>query len=72
MANPLLADGVVDELKIGVLAHDIGVLGDSVEGGADIVGEVYRPNSSVSLERPAQPSVAQSTLAARPTTSIST
>jgi lipid A 3-O-deacylase len=35
-----LADGIVDAIKAGVLAHDIGLLGDSVEGGADIVGEV--------------------------------
>jgi lipid A 3-O-deacylase len=40
LANSALAGGLVDELKIGVLAHDIGFLGDSVEGGADIVGEV--------------------------------
>jgi lipid A 3-O-deacylase len=35
-----LADGIVDEVKAGVLAHDVGFLGNSVEGGADIVGEV--------------------------------
>jgi lipid A 3-O-deacylase len=40
LANSALGSGIVDEIKIGVLAHDIGVLGDSVEGGADIVGEV--------------------------------
>jgi lipid A 3-O-deacylase len=32
--------GIVDEVKGGVLAHDIGFLGHHVEGGADIVGEV--------------------------------
>ncbi len=31
---------VVDEVKGGVLAHDVGVLGDSIESGADIVGEI--------------------------------
>lgn len=31
---------VVDEVKAGVLAHDVGLLGDHVEGGADITGEV--------------------------------
>lgn len=31
---------IVDEVKVGVLAHDVPVLGDSIEGGADIVGEV--------------------------------
>jgi lipid A 3-O-deacylase len=40
LVNPALAGGIVDEVKAGVLAHDIGFLGDSVEGGADIVGEV--------------------------------
>jgi lipid A 3-O-deacylase len=37
---PALAGSIVDEVKAGVLAHDIGFLGDSVEGGADIVAEV--------------------------------
>jgi lipid A 3-O-deacylase len=32
--------GIVDEVKGGVLAHDIGFLGHHVEGGADIVGEI--------------------------------
>lgn len=32
--------GVVDEIKAGVLAHDVGFLGDPIEGGADIVGEI--------------------------------
>jgi lipid A 3-O-deacylase len=32
--------GIIDEVKAGVLAHDVGVLGDSVESGADIVGEM--------------------------------
>jgi len=40
LGNSASARGVVDEVKIGVLAHDIGFLGDSVEGGADIVGEI--------------------------------
>jgi lipid A 3-O-deacylase len=40
VTSAALAGGVVDEFKAGVLAHDIGFLGDSVEGGADIVGEV--------------------------------
>jgi lipid A 3-O-deacylase len=37
---PALAGSIVDEVKAGVLAHDIGFLGDSVEGGADIGAEV--------------------------------
>src|SRR5262245_3929315 len=40
LVTPALAGGIVDEVKAGVLAHDVGFLGDSVEGGADIVGEV--------------------------------
>ena len=32
--------GIVDEAKLGVLAHDVGIFGDNIEGGADIVGEV--------------------------------
>jgi lipid A 3-O-deacylase len=40
ISSVVLAGGIVDEVKAGVLAHDIGFLGDSVEGGADIVGEV--------------------------------
>ena len=35
-----LAGGIVDEVKAGVLGHDIGFCGSGVEGGADIVGEV--------------------------------
>ncbi len=31
---------VVDEVKVGALAHDVGFLGDSLESGADIVGAV--------------------------------
>lgn len=31
---------LIDEAKVGVLAHDVGFLGDHTEGGADIVGEV--------------------------------
>jgi lipid A 3-O-deacylase len=37
---PAARAGVVDEIKAGVLAHDVGFLGDPVEGGADVVGEV--------------------------------
>ena len=33
-------DGWVSEVKLGVLAHDIGFLGTHVENGADINGEV--------------------------------
>jgi lipid A 3-O-deacylase len=31
---------IIDEVKLGVLAHDVGFLGDSIEGGADLMGEV--------------------------------
>jgi hypothetical protein len=31
--------GVVDEVKGGILAHDVGIFGSGVEGGANIVGE---------------------------------
>ena len=34
------ADGVIDELKVGVLDHDIGIGGHHKEPGADINGEV--------------------------------
>jgi lipid A 3-O-deacylase len=34
------ADGIVDELKVGVLAHDVNIGGHHKEGGADINGEV--------------------------------
>ena len=34
------ADGIVDEAKAGVLAHDVGIFGYAVEGGADLVAEV--------------------------------
>ena len=40
ISSATLAGGIVDEVKAGVLAHDIGFLGDRIEGGADIVGEV--------------------------------
>ena len=30
----------IDEAKLGVLAHDVGIAGNGIEGGADIVGEV--------------------------------
>lgn len=40
-ASPAAADGgLIDEVKLGVLAHDVGFLGDAVEGGADLMGEV--------------------------------
>jgi lipid A 3-O-deacylase len=32
--------GIIDEVKGGVLAHDVGIFGSGVEGGADVVGEV--------------------------------
>jgi lipid A 3-O-deacylase len=32
--------GIIDQVKTGVLAHDIGVFGSHIEGGADVVGEV--------------------------------
>jgi lipid A 3-O-deacylase len=42
-ASPAAADWL-DEAKVGVLAHDVGILGDSVEGGADIDGELnFKP-----------------------------
>lgn len=34
------ADGIIDELKVGVLDHDIGIGGHHKEPGADINGEV--------------------------------
>jgi lipid A 3-O-deacylase len=34
------AEGIVDELKFGVLAHDVGIGGHHKEPGADINGEV--------------------------------
>ena len=34
------ADGIVDEVKVGVLDHDIGIGGHHKEPGADINGEV--------------------------------
>lgn len=34
------ADGIIDELKFGVLAHDIGIGGHHKESGPDINGEV--------------------------------
>ncbi len=34
------ADGIIDELKVGVLDHDIGLGGHHKEPGADINGEV--------------------------------
>ena len=40
MAGAARAEGPVDELKFGVLAHDIGIGGHHKEPGADINGEV--------------------------------
>jgi lipid A 3-O-deacylase len=40
VSSAALAGDLVDEVKVGILAHDVGFLGDGVEGGADIVGEV--------------------------------
>jgi lipid A 3-O-deacylase len=45
LASSLLATGaaragIIDQVKTGVLAHDIGILGSHIEGGADVVGEV--------------------------------
>jgi lipid A 3-O-deacylase len=44
LATPMLParaqSSIVDEVKVGALAHDVGFLGDSVEGGADLMGEV--------------------------------
>lgn len=34
------ADGIVDELKVGALAHDVNIGGHHKEGGADINGEI--------------------------------
>jgi lipid A 3-O-deacylase len=42
-ASPAAA-GWIDEVKVGVLAHDVGILGHAVEPGADINGEVnFKP-----------------------------
>src|SRR6185312_9621892 len=40
LAPGAMAADFVDQVKLGLLAHDIGVLGDPVEGGADVVGEI--------------------------------
>src|SRR5947209_400658 len=41
VARPAAAQGkIVDELLLGVLAHDAGVFGTHKEGGADFNGEV--------------------------------
>jgi lipid A 3-O-deacylase len=34
------SNGVVDQVKAGVLAHDVGVFGSNVEKGAEVNGEV--------------------------------
>ena len=40
-AMPAVAQSsIVDEVKVGVLAHDVGFAGHHVESGADIIGEV--------------------------------
>jgi hypothetical protein len=39
-AAPASAQGVVSELQLGVLAHDVPILGDQKERGADINGEL--------------------------------
>lgn len=41
------ADGIVDELKFGVLDHDIGIGGHHKEPGADINGEVLFTSPSL-------------------------
>lgn len=38
--RPAASQSIIDEAKIGVLAHDVGIFGTSVEGGADFVGEL--------------------------------
>jgi lipid A 3-O-deacylase len=38
--SPAKAGSIVDEVKLGVLAHDVGFLVDAKEHGADIMGEV--------------------------------
>ena len=40
LAPGAAAAGLVDEVKLGLLAHDVGVLGDPIEHGADVVGEI--------------------------------
>ena len=43
-ASSPAAAGWVDEAKFGVLAHDVGILGDHVERGVDINGELdFKP-----------------------------
>ena len=43
ITSPAVA-GWLDEAKVGVLAHDVGILGHHVEGGADINGELdFKP-----------------------------
>jgi len=39
VTSPAVA-GWIDEGKVGVLAHDVGIFGDNVEGGADVDGEL--------------------------------
>lgn len=39
ITSPAVA-GWLDEAKVGVLAHDVGIFGHHVEGGADINGEL--------------------------------
>jgi lipid A 3-O-deacylase len=38
--GPASAQGIIDELQIGILAHDVPILGEQKEHGADINGEL--------------------------------
>jgi hypothetical protein len=40
LAAPASAQGIVSELQVGVLAHDVSILGKQREHGADINGEL--------------------------------
>jgi hypothetical protein len=40
LIGPAAADGFIDELKLGALAHDVPIFGTHVESGADINLEV--------------------------------
>lgn len=39
LTSPAVA-GWIDEGKVGILAHDVGIFGDNIESGADIDGEL--------------------------------
>jgi lipid A 3-O-deacylase len=42
-ASPAVA-GWIDEGKVGILAHDVGIFGDNVESGFDVDGElIFKP-----------------------------